>query len=138
MNNQNIYFSALTSMRGVAALGVVLFHSLAILPQVAQQVPALFSTRGYLWVDFFFVLSGFVLTHSNGKKFAGSFTPVAYKSFIVARFARIYPAYIVVLALFVLLEFLAQTAAIARFGEDIREAFFAGPYAPEALLRNEI
>ncbi len=136
MNNQNIYFSALTSMRGVAALGVVLFHCLAILPQVAQQMPALFSTKGYLWVDFFFVLSGFVLAHSNGKKFAGSFAPVTYKSFIVARFARIYPAYIVVLALFVLLEFLAQTAAIARFGEDIREAFFAGPYAPEALLSN--
>ncbi len=84
MNNRDVYFSALTSMRGVAALGVVLFHSLAILPQVAQQVPASFGMRGYLWVDFFFVLSGFVLAHSNGKRFEGSLTRVAYKSFMVA------------------------------------------------------
>ncbi len=136
MNSQTVYFSALTSMRGVAALGVVLFHSLAILPQVAQQVPASLGMRGYLWVDFFFVLSGFVLAHSNGKRFEGSLTPAAYRSFMVARFARIYPAYIVVLLLFVVLEFLARDAAVARFGEEVREIFFAGAYAPEALVSN--
>lgn len=136
MSNRDVYFSALTSMRGVAALGVVLFHSLAILPQVAQQLPASLGMRGYLWVDFFFVLSGFVLAHSNGKRFEESLSPVAYKSFMIARFARIYPAYIVILALFVLLEFFAQSAAVSKFGEDVRDVFFAGPYAPEALLSN--
>jgi len=136
MKGQDGYFSALTSMRGVAAIGVVFFHVLAMLPQLAQQVPASLGMRGYLWVDFFFVLSGFVLAHSNGKRFEGSLGGAAYRSFVVARFARIFPAYIVVLALFVLLEFLARDAAVAKFGEEVRDVFFSGPYSPEALVSN--
>lgn len=136
MKGQRAYFSALTSMRGVAAIGVVFFHVLAMLPQLAQQVPPSLGMRGYLWVDFFFVLSGFVLAHSNAKRFQGSLSRAAYRSFVAARFARIFQAYIVVLALFVLLEFLARDAAVAKFGEEVRDVFFTGPYSPEALVSN--
>jgi peptidoglycan/LPS O-acetylase OafA/YrhL len=57
-------------------------------------------SHGDLAVDFFFELSGFVIA----LRYADQFTRpnrAVYKEFLVARFARLYPAYITVLALFV-------------------------------------
>src|SRR5215475_6481505 len=81
--------NALTTLRFFAALHVVLFHMrvVGILsggPWWYQN----FASIGYVGVNFFFVLSGFILVYTyEGKLFEA-------KKFWWARFARIYPAYV--------------------------------------------
>ncbi|WP_159987281.1 acyltransferase [Novosphingobium sp. 18052] len=52
----------LDGMRGIAAIGVVLFHA-----ELAG--PGVIFSRGYLFVDLFFLLSGFVLTLAFDARF---------------------------------------------------------------------
>ncbi len=65
---------SLTSLRGIAAIWVVLFHIDvcifyrglgSILPKEGSGLIA----QGYLWVDFFFILSGFIITHVYSHNF---------------------------------------------------------------------
>jgi peptidoglycan/LPS O-acetylase OafA/YrhL len=88
----------LTSLRFFAAMAIVLLHFQSAIP---QGVPHLhFDGRLSLAVDFFFVLSGFILAHANIRKWtAGEFE---YRPFIVKRFARIYPMHLATLAFYVL------------------------------------
>jgi peptidoglycan/LPS O-acetylase OafA/YrhL len=53
--------------------------------------------RGYLWVDLFFVLSGYVMALNYAKLFAGGFSTRVFADFLLRRMARIYPLYIAVL-----------------------------------------
>jgi peptidoglycan/LPS O-acetylase OafA/YrhL len=80
----------LTTVRFLAAFSVVMFHFggdlLAHLPRAAQLV----FERGYVSVSFFFVLSGFILAYTY---FADGRT-LAPRAFYRARFARIYPVYL--------------------------------------------
>ncbi|WP_313535540.1 acyltransferase [Sphingomonas sp.] len=80
---------ALTSARGIAAWWVVLYHvrgALAGLPAIVEAVLA----KGYLAVDFFFLLSGFVLALSHGERLrAGGLAAVP--DFLRRRVARIWP-----------------------------------------------
>ena len=90
----------LTSLRFWAALWVVLFHYLPYAGPEAMGFPLLI--KGYLGIDFFFVLSGFVLAHVYGESIrTGTYS---HPDFILKRIARIYPMHIVTLALFVIVE----------------------------------
>ena len=58
---------ALTSIRFLFALLVVLFHGLEPRPEALDVFPGLLKTvisHGYVGVSFFFVLSGFILSYS--------------------------------------------------------------------------
>src|SRR5258705_5569923 len=84
---------ALTGLRGVAAFWVVLFHM-----EWGSSIPII--EKGYLGVDVFFILSGFVLMHV----YAGfETTDFDYVRFIKARIARIYPLHIFALLLLAVL-----------------------------------
>lgn len=77
---------SLTGLRFAAASGVVATHAAHVLGKdsfLAQVV-----APGYIGVQFFFVLSGFVLVWSSSEV-------VGWREFLVRRFARIYPLYIV-------------------------------------------
>ena len=76
---------ALTSLRFVAALMIVFYHASNYFPWAAWA-KNLFLNQG---VSFFFVLSGFILTHVYTSK------SVSYSAFLWARFARIYPTHLV-------------------------------------------
>lgn len=91
---------SLTGLRGVAACAVVAFHY-AAMPQVALLPPRALVLRGYLAVDVFFVLSGFVMAMTYAHAFLRGYDETAYRAFLVRRFARIYPLYVVTLAPFV-------------------------------------
>lgn len=95
---------ALTSVRFILALGVVLFHyQLNILPEGAAGVPLI--ERARLAVDFFFILSGFVLAHVYGAQIRSG--RYSHGRFLVARLARIYPAHIAMLAVMAVLATVA-------------------------------
>ncbi|ATY32173.1 acyltransferase family protein [Sphingomonas psychrotolerans] len=86
---------ALTSARGIAAWLVVLFHirlSLPALPDTAEAVLA----KGYLAVDFFFLLSGFVIWMSWSERLRGG-GAAAIPAFLKRRIARIWPLHLFVL-----------------------------------------
>lgn len=87
------HLSTLTSLRFVTALHVFFFHIEAAHILYAPEPVRLLFSIGYVGVNWFFILSGFILTYSYaGKTFALS-------SFWRARFARVYPAYFVSLCL---------------------------------------
>lgn len=89
---------SLTALRGLAALTVLLFHA-AAWPFGEQDAVPLPLGHGYLAVDLFFLLSGFVLMHVHEAAFANGVAWANVKSFLRARFARIYPVHLAILIL---------------------------------------
>jgi peptidoglycan/LPS O-acetylase OafA/YrhL len=83
------HLDALTSLRFFAALYVLMFHYTSISGSIFEgQVVRL----GYTGVTFFFVLSGFILAHNYHQvDFA---KPGAIFRYVLARFSRIYPVYL--------------------------------------------
>ena len=83
---------SLTGLRGVAAFAVILYHYGQ--PSVDVAMPSRFHVpKGYLAVDCFFMLSGFVLSFNYAKLFLNSLRAGVYVDFAFRRFVRIYPAY---------------------------------------------
>lgn len=84
---------AITGLRGVAALMVTIYH---INPELIAHQGVGFGVivgKGYLWVDLFFVLSGFVLALNYGHLFADGWSVARWRDFLIRRFARVYPLY---------------------------------------------
>lgn len=107
-NNTPGYLSNLTPLRGIAALIVLLFHfdlfwGGPFAGTLFQTDTTLFVKKGYLLVDFFFVLSGFIMCHVYGKSFAKAVSRGGFWQFMKARFARIYPLHLFTLAWTILL-----------------------------------
>ena len=86
------FFGSLESLRGICAVGVVCLH----FPWATayRRVPAL--QQSWLFVDLFFVLSGFVIAHVYLDKL-NRFSDVA--DFAIKRLFRLYPLHILALAL---------------------------------------
>ncbi|HET6762010.1 MAG TPA: acyltransferase [Longimicrobiaceae bacterium] len=94
--NDRPHLRALTGLRFVAAMQVVLYH--VYLPRSAGApgwVRALVGS-GYVGVGLFFVLSGFVLAYNYLQPMAQG--RVGRREFWAARFARVYPVYLLGLA----------------------------------------
>jgi peptidoglycan/LPS O-acetylase OafA/YrhL len=73
-------------LRGVAALAIVLFHYIGLLYNQTWVWPP----GAYLAVDFFFLLSGFVVAHAYEARLRAGMTP---GRFAVLRLIRLYPLY---------------------------------------------
>lgn len=91
MNQPRPYLTTLTPLRGIAALIVVIFHSNLDLIPFMPINNLHFITMGWLWVDFFFVLSGFILCYVYTDNFKDSLSAASYWKYLKARFARVYP-----------------------------------------------
>ncbi|HJS87852.1 MAG TPA: acyltransferase [Acetobacteraceae bacterium] len=91
---------SLTGLRGVAACWVVVFHYANLGPNITGSVgPELAKTlvrHGYLAVDLFFVLSGFVMALTYGSAFKAGFSTHAFLEFLGKRLGRVYPLYIAI------------------------------------------
>ncbi|MGO8100123.1 acyltransferase family protein [Rhizobium leguminosarum] len=91
------YIPSLDGLRGVAALLVVGAHIGLIFPITAPHLV----TMGDEAVGLFFALSGFLMAHLYGSR------PVTKENvldFLVSRFARIYPVYLVAVVLVAMLS----------------------------------
>jgi peptidoglycan/LPS O-acetylase OafA/YrhL len=96
---QETRFVSLDAWRGVCALLVALFH----LQAYSHIYNVSLIRHSFLFVDFFFVLSGFVITASYREKILSGFSPW---QFMILRVGRIYPLHIAVLGILVALEVL--------------------------------
>ena len=99
--------SSVDALRGAAALGVVLYHTVGpnarFGPRVLNWlvtpiVPAIHF--GYVGVFLFFVISGFCIHLSRAKAQVENKQPVSFTTFWKRRFRRLYPPYIIALILY--------------------------------------
>lgn len=130
-----VYRPEIDGLRAVAVAAVVLFHA------------GFSCTGGYVGVDVFFVISGFLITSLIWKDLeAGSFT---FARFWEKRARRIMPAIVVMMlvtlfaGLFILLPYdlrdlgqsaVAQSAFAGNVYFWIRGGYFEGPSVEKALL----
>jgi exopolysaccharide production protein ExoZ len=99
----------LQGMRAIAALAVAFYHTHVILsmPEYGGlDVLAATSGFGWLGVNFFFVLSGFIILFAHGKEIG---KPQTIRNYFWRRFVRVYPVYWIFLSLFIV-------AAMKGFG----------------------
>ncbi|HWA29487.1 MAG TPA: acyltransferase [Rhizomicrobium sp.] len=120
-------FQALDGWRGICALLIALHHFPA--QGAIWHLPLV--RNAWLLVDFFFVLSGFVITHAYRDRLADF---AQARSFGVRRFFRLWPLHIAVLAGFVLLELYRYIATGSGFtGERSIFALFTNIALIQAL-----
>ena len=115
-------YVAIDGLRFVAAMGVVAHHyaGLAGAPWAESRF-----AKYYLFVDFFFAISGFVIFHNYGSRLSNL---SAYGDFLRNRIARVYPLH--------LLTFLGYAALALTIWRDKTDRSFvdAAAIAPNLLL----
>ena len=87
----------LTGIRFYAAVHVVLYHNFYLFGEWGKAAPLFFNKfieKGNSAVAFFFILSGFILTHVYQNRFSDKKSKYNY---LKARFARLYPLYFLAL-----------------------------------------
>ena len=84
MLNTRQHFKALDGLRGIAALAVVTFH---FMEMAIYDYSKLFIGHGFLAVDFFFCLSGFVIGYAYDERVA----TMGIKEFLKSRLIRLHP-----------------------------------------------
>jgi peptidoglycan/LPS O-acetylase OafA/YrhL len=94
----NHRFQVLDIFRGIFASMIVLFHLRAFTD--SPLISNLFVSNADVFVDFFFVLSGFVITYSYGNLSDND----QLTSFFKKRVLRIYPLHLILLLAFVFIE----------------------------------
>jgi peptidoglycan/LPS O-acetylase OafA/YrhL len=111
---------ALTGLRALLALGIMFFHFTP--PHMQVLLPVIDSS--YAFVGFFFLLSGFVLAYNHVDRPAS----LVKRDFWRARFARVYPVYLLSLAIsFSMLQ--------AEWHARTHADFFAGLVLTPLLLQ---
>lgn len=89
-------FIVLDSWRGIAAIFVAFGH----LKTSGSLSMLSISSTSYRFVDFFFVLSGFVISYSSSQILMRDYSSLLH--FFVRRIARLWPLHIFILSLFLL------------------------------------
>lgn len=94
-----VMIEPLTAIRGFAALLVAAYHIKGRLGtfDIVEYLPIV--KYGWLGVDFFFILSGFILAHVYFSHFEEK--RFSYLNFMKARAARIYPVHVATLLIWV-------------------------------------
>jgi peptidoglycan/LPS O-acetylase OafA/YrhL len=95
--------AALAGARAFPPLMVVMFHFSEGHHYSGWRPLDFLATRGYLWVEFFFVLSGFILAYAYWSRLRELFTRTGYLAFLRARLIRLYPLHLFMLLLILLI-----------------------------------
>jgi len=91
MTDTHRYLNNLTPLRGIAALWVAAYHFEISVVGFFYPPNTMLLSKGYLMVDLFFIMSGFIIRHVYGQRFKTQLKTTDLKRFVIARFARIYP-----------------------------------------------
>lgn len=100
---------SLTGIRGLAACLVMLYHV------GSAQYGGSLGANGYLAVDLFFILSGFVMALTYARNFETAPLAPALGNFLLKRVARIYPLYIFMTVFMALLDFAGRAEPAHEF-----------------------
>ncbi|MCM3870749.1 MAG: acyltransferase [Pyrinomonadaceae bacterium] len=116
--------ASIDALRGIAALGVVLYHAVS---QTASSVPnnlfqypvrliQFLSSFGYIGVFLFFVISGFCIHLQWARnRAAGQPRQIKFVEFWKRRLRRLYPPYLITLALFLGITALTTGIDVTHF-----------------------
>ena len=107
---------SLTPLRGLAAVWVVVYHYNIWAPNAHLDALSPIINKGYLAVDLFFMVSGFVMSHVYHRAFLRDL-PGNYFRFIGARIARLYPLHLLILLLFLATALSSRTADYIATGD---------------------
>lgn len=131
------YIDSLTPLRGIAAVWVVVYHFDEFIFRLIDPARSGILANGYLWVDFFFLLSGFIICHVYGTRLAGDSRRDELWPYVKARFARLYPLHLFTLLLMIVLWYSA-VALDPTLGSSIPEGLSMSPSAipVHALMLN--
>jgi peptidoglycan/LPS O-acetylase OafA/YrhL len=120
-------FVVLDGLRGIAALAVLTRHAPAYFQSISSTSSGPF-WESYLAVDFFFVLSGFILAHAYGSKLVAGMTA---RRFLAIRFIRLYPLYFLALAMALPISFSsAMKADVSNEYLLVVDVFFGFLFLP--------
>jgi peptidoglycan/LPS O-acetylase OafA/YrhL len=90
----------LTSLRGIAAWGIVFYHFYNYFPErLSGSFASIAISHMNIAVDLFFIMSGFVISLNYSELFA-NFSAKNFKEFAIARLSRVYPLHFFMLLLF--------------------------------------
>src|SRR6266576_1876420 len=115
---------SIDALRGIAALGVVLYHAVFQTPSAVPnnlfrwpvKLLQFGSSFGYIGVFLFFVISGFCIHLQWAKSRASGQSPsIEFGSFWRRRIRRLYPPYLIAFALFFLMAALSVGINVTRF-----------------------
>lgn len=120
-------FYSLDSFRGLMAIAVMIYH-LRVSDSFTEW---LLFRHAEVFVSFFFVLSGFVLTHAYGNTASYNF-----RRFFITRTFRLLPLHLFMLCVFILLE-CGRYIAYQK-GMAFNNAPFSGKFAPAEILPNAL
>ena len=135
------YRPEIDGLRGIAILLVVIYHARFYTEE------GFFISGGFLGVDIFFVISGYLMTNIILKeiKINGSMSQKVFLNFFESRLRRIWPAYFVLILVSVILfnyfflgdtlhEFMKTAFAASIFQSNHWIAKAATQYAAETSL----
>ena len=120
--------AALDSLRGLCALMVALLH----INSVSHISESSFVRQSWLFVDFFFVLSGFVIAFTYLDKIESK---VALVEFAIRRFGRVWPLHAAILLLFMMSECLKLGLSHVG-GLPTHEPAFSGGHTLDTIAAN--
>lgn len=119
-------FESLDAFRGLCAISVVLYH-MNISGSITETA---FFNNSKFFVEFFFVLSGFVLAHGFAFK-----ENLSFVNFIKARFFRIYPLHFFMFFVILIIE-VGKFSAYKFGGISFNNIPFTGNFDPREILPN--
>lgn len=105
------HYKILDGLRGVAAIMVVLFHILEVYSGADHTKQII--NHGYLAVDFFFVLSGFVVAHAYDDRW----DEMSLKDFFKRRIIRLHPMIILGMTIGAISFYLAESAYFPKIAD---------------------
>lgn len=139
MSNKSRRIFELESLRGLAALLVVLYH----IPKWNPILDINIINNGYLMVELFFVISGFVIHKAYNEKISSREDLLKFQ---FLRFGRLYPIHLIFLLIFLLIEigkyyavykYGIQNIKATPFGENSIEALVEHIFLLQAILPND-
>ena len=128
------YFFALEGWRGIAACMILLLHLTDLMRVQTHIADINIVSNSFLFVDFFFVLSGFILTYQYAEKIIDKYNKgMSFVVYFLRRVGRLYPLHLTIIIISIFLETLRYVFD-GTVGEVTGDAFPEGKGGFEVLL----